>query len=345
MALFVAPDIGIDLGTSNTLVYVKGEGIVVSEPSVLLIDPSQKHSVVAIGDDAQLLWGRTGANTTVIYPLREGAITDFEMTVSMIRSFIRRAIGSSYLLGPKILLSIPCSISSIEKRAVSEAALLAGGRKNNIRLIEKPFVAALGSGLPVYDAVGNMIVDIGGGTTDIAVISLGGIVIHQSIRVGGNKMDEAIIDYVKHSFNIEISAKTAEDVKFDLGSALPDTEDHAIRIRGRDTITNLPHETRLTSHHVYEALSEPCLAILFAIKKVLDNTPPELSADIMKNGIFLTGGGSALKQMDQLIANEIDIPVFLARDPLSSTILGHGYLIENQELMLQLNRNGLLNNQ
>jgi len=344
MALFVAPEIGIDLGTSNTLVYVKGEGIAVSEPSVLLIEANNKRSVKAIGDDAQLLLGRTGQDVVVIRPLNEGVISDFDMTANMIRSFIRRAIGSSYLVGPKVLLSVPCSISSIERRAVVEATVAAGGRKNQVYLIEKPFAAAIGSGLPVYEAIGSMVVDIGGGTTDIAVVSLGGIVLHQAIRVGGIKMDEAIINFIRHEFNIEIGDKTAEDVKLDLGSAVPLAEERRVVVRGRDVITNLPQTTELSSTQVYEALHEPCLAILESIKKVFERTPPELAADIMRNGIHLTGGGSMLFGMDQFIANEINIPVLLAKEPIESAVLGLGYLAENPELLTRISRNGLLNN-
>ncbi len=345
MALFVAPEIGIDLGTSNTLVYVKGEGIAVSEPSVLLIEANNKRSVKAIGDDAQLLLGRTGQDVVVIRPLNEGVISDFEMTANMIRSFIRRAIGSSYLVGPRVLLTVPCNITPIERRAVVEATQAAGGRRNQVYLIEKPFAAAIGSGLPVYDAVGSMVVDVGGGTTDIAVVSLGGIVLHQSIRVGGIKMDEAIINYIKHEFNIVIGDKTAEDVKLDLGSAVLFNEERRVKVRGRDVVTNLPQTTELTSTQIYEALHEPCLAILECIKKVFERTPPELAADIMRNGIHLTGGGSMLFGLDQFIANEINIPVLLAKEPLESAVLGLGYLTENPELLMRISRNGLLNNQ
>jgi cell shape determining protein, MreB/Mrl family len=345
MALFVAPEIGIDLGTSNTQVYVKGEGIAVSEPSVLLIEANNKRSVKAIGDDAQLLLGRTGQDVVVIRPLSEGVISDFDMTANMIRSFIRRAIGSSYLIGPKVLLSVPCSITSIERRAVMEATQVAGARKNQVHLVEKPFAAALGSGLPVYEPIGSMVVDIGGGTTDIAVISLGGIVLYQAIRVGGIKMDEAIINYIRHEFNIEIGDKTAEDVKLDLGSAIPLPEERKVVVRGRDVITNLPQTTELSSLQVYEALHEPCLAILESIKKVFERTPPELAVDIMRNGIHLTGGGALLYGMDQFIANEISIPVMLAKEPADAAVLGLGYITENQEAFMRLSRNGLLNNQ
>jgi rod shape-determining protein MreB len=344
MALLTAPDIGMDLGTSNTLVYVKGDGITVSEPSVLLVDASNKRNVRAIGDDAQLLLGRTGQDTMVVRPLKEGVISDYKMTVILVRSFIRRAIGSSYLWGPRVLLSVPCNISPIERRAISEAAREAGARHNQVYLIEKSFTAAIGSGLPVYEAVGNIIVDIGGGTTDISVVSLGGIVLHQSIRVAGVKMDEAIVNYIKHEFNIEIGEKTAEDVKLDLGSALPLQEERIVKVRGRDIVTNLPHTTQLSSTQVYEALHEPCLAILESIKKVLERTPPELSADIMRNGIHLTGGGSMLMNIDQFIANEINVPVLLAKEPIESTALGQGFLLENPDLLVQYSKSGLLSN-
>ena len=262
------------------------------------------------------------------------------MTVEMIRYFIHKAIGSSYLVRPRLFLSFPCSISPIERRAVSEASKQAGARK--VFLVEKPFLSALGSGLPVYDPNGCMVVDIGGGTTDVAVISLGGVVISHSVRVGGTKMDEAILNFIKHEFNIVIGDRTAEEVKLDLGSALPLKDDRRARIRGRDMVTNLPQTTEITSAQIYEAIHEPCLAILGAIKWVLERTPPELAADIMHNGIYLTGGSALLYGMDQMIASELGIPVLLAKEPADCAVLGLGYLIENFELLEHMDRVSML---
>jgi len=336
----IAPDIGIDLGTSNTLVYVRGKGIVVSEPTIVVIESSNRRHVKAIGDDAQILLGRTTETIMAVRPLKDGVISDFDMTEIMIRYFIRKAIGISHIVKPKVLLTVPCSISSIERRAIMEAAKVAGARQ--VHLIEKPFAAAIGSGLPVYEPVGSMVVDIGGGTTDAAVVSLGGLVISHSIRVGGVKMDESVINFIKQEFNMQIGDKTAEDVKLDLGSALPLSEDRHALVRGRDVITSLPQTTELSSAHVHEALYEPCLAILSAIKKVLERTPPELAADVMRNGIHLTGGGSLLFGMDQFIASELGMPVLLAKEPMDCAILGLGYLTENQELLQRIGKTGLL---
>ncbi len=336
----VAHDLGVDLGTSNTLVYVKHKGIVISEPTIVVVESTGDRKILAVGDDARIMLGRTTEGILAVRPMREGVITDFDMTVEMIRYFIHKAIGSSYLVRPRLFLSFPCSISPIERRAVSEASKQAGARK--VFLVEKPFLSALGSGLPVYDPNGCMVVDIGGGTTDVAVISLGGVVISHSVRVGGTKMDEAILNFIKHEFNIVIGDRTAEEVKLDLGSALPLKDDRRARIRGRDMVTNLPQTTEITSAQIYEAIHEPCLAILGAIKWVLERTPPELAADIMHNGIYLTGGSALLYGMDQMIASELGIPVLLAKEPADCAVLGLGYLIENFELLEHMDRVSML---
>ena len=336
----VAHDLGVDLGTSNTLVYVKHKGIVISEPTIVVVESTGERKILAVGDDARIMLGRTTEGILAVRPMREGVITDFDMTVEMIRYFIHKAIGSSYLVRPRLFLSFPCSISPIERRAVSEASKQAGARK--VFLVEKPFLSALGSGLPVYDPNGCMVVDIGGGTTDVAVISLGGVVISHSVRVGGTKMDEAILNFIKHEFNIVIGDRTAEEVKLDLGSALPLKDDRRARIRGRDMVTNLPQTTEITSAQIYEAIREPCLAILGAIKWVLERTPPELAADIMHNGIYLTGGSALLYGMDQMIASELGIPVLLAKEPADCAVLGLGYLIENFELLEHMDRVSML---
>ena len=337
---FVAHDLGIDLGTSNTLVYVKGKGIVVSEPTIVVVESSNERRVRAVGDDAKIMLGRTTEGVMAVRPMREGVITDFDMTQILLQYFTRKAIGSSYLVKPRLFLTYPCSISPIERRAVMEAAKYSGGRK--VFLVEKPFAAALGSGLPVFDPSGCMIVDIGGGTTDVSVISLGGVVISHSIRVGGVKMDDAIINFIKREFNILIGDRTAEEVKLDLGAALPIREERRARIRGRDMVTNLPQTTEISSSQIYQAIYEPCAAILSAIKWVLERTPPELAADVMHNGIYITGGGSLLYGMDQMIASELGIPVLLAKEPMDCAALGLGNIIENFDLLQHLGRLGFL---
>lgn len=333
---FVAHDLGIDLGTSNTQVYVKGKGILISEPTIVVVESSNERKVRAVGDDAKIMLGRTTDGVMAVRPMREGVITDFDMTTILIQYFTRKSIGTSYIVKPRLFITYPCSISPIERRAVMESAKYAGSRK--VFLVEKPFASALGSGLPVFDPNGCMVVDIGGGTTDVAVISLGGIVISHSIRVGGVKMDEAIINFIKREFNILIGDRTAEEVKLDLGAALPLRDERRARIRGRDMVTNLPQTTEITSSQIYHAIREPCMAVLSAIKWVLERTPPELAADIMHNGIYLTGGGSLLYGMDQMIASEIGIPVLLSKEPMDCAVLGLGNIIENLDLLQSLGR-------
>ncbi len=337
---FVAQDVGIDLGTSNTLVYAKHKGILISEPTIVVVDSNNERRVHAVGDDAKIMLGRTTDAVMAVRPMREGTITDFDLTEILIQYFTRKAIGSSYLMRPRLFLSYPCCISAVERRAVLEAAKVAGSRK--VYLVEKPFAAALGSGLPVFDPNGCMVVDIGGGTTDVAVISLGGVVISHSIRVGGVKMDEAIVNFIKREFNILIGDRTAEEIKLDLGAALPLQETRRAHIRGRDMVTNLPQTTEITSRQIYAAIKEPCAAVLAAIKWVLERTPPELAADIMHNGIYLTGGGSLLYGMDQMIASELGIPVLLAKEPMDCAALGLGNIIENYDLLQHVGRTSFI---
>ena len=311
----IAPDIGIDLGTSNTLVYVKYKGVVLNEPTLMVVTGGQKKSVKAFGEDARLMLGRTTGEYQSVRPLEDGVIKDYDMTEYMLEFFIRKAIGMSRLVRPRGLITI---------------------RKGALHLIEKPFAAALGSGLPVFEPRGSMVVDIGGGTTEVAVISLGGIVVSRSVRVGGIRMDAAIINFIKREFNMLIGDRTAEDVKFDLGAALPMNDVRRAFVRGRDLVTNLPQTAEITSTMVYEALKAPCQAILAAIQYVLERTPPELAGDVMRSGIHLTGGGALLCGMDRFIATELDMPVLLAKEPMDCAALGIGQLAEDLELLQRM---------
>lgn len=333
---FFAPDIGIDLGTSNTVVYVRGRGIVISEPTMVVVDSNNKRNVRAVGDEAKFLLGRTSDALTVVRPLKGGSISDFDMTEMLIRYFIRKAIGVSHVIKPKVVVSIPVGLPAVSRKAVTEAAQVAGAK--TVYLVEKPFAAAIGSGLPVYEPVGNMVVDIGGGTTDVAVVSLGGLVVAQSIQVGGVKMDEAIINYIKREFNMLIGDRTAEDVKLDLAAAMPLSEGRQVRIRGRDLLSPQAMDIEFTSAQAHEAIKEPCRAILAAIKWVLERTPPELAADIMRSGVHLTGGGAQLFAMDQFIATELGIPVLIAKEPEDCTVMGLGYLVENMQLLTSMGK-------
>jgi len=302
---FFAPDIGIDLGSSNTQVYVKKRGIVISEPTLVVVSGTNKKQVQSVGDEARRVLGRLNDSKTVIRPIRNGAIADFDMTALLLKYFMRKAI--------------------------TEAVRLAGAKK--VYLVEKPFAAALGSNLPVYDPIGSMVVDIGGGTTDAAVVSLGGLVVSQSIPVGGAKMDEAIINHIKREFNMLIGDRTAEDVKIDLASAMPVSEDRSVRIRGRDLLSPQAMDIEYTSRQAYMAVHEPCRAIVAAIRWVLERTPPELAADVMRTGIHLTGRVAQLYAMDQFIASELGIPVLIAKEPGDCTALGLGYIVENMPML------------
>ncbi|MGN0779610.1 MAG: rod shape-determining protein, partial [Aristaeellaceae bacterium] len=316
----IAPEIGIDLGTSNTVVYVRGRGIVISEPTMLVVNSGNKRSVRAVGDEARFLMGRTNEALSVVRPIKNGSIADFDLTEMLLRYFIRKAIGVSHVVKPKVVVSVPANLPAVSRKAVKEAAQIAGAK--TVYLIEKPFAAAIGSGLPVYEPVGSMVVDIGGGTTDVAIVSLGGMVVAQSIQVGGVKMDEAIMNYIKREFNMSIGERTAEDVKIDLATALPLAEGRQVRIRGRDLLSPQSMEIEFTSAQAYDALREPCAAILTAIKWVLERTPPELAADIMRSGIHLTGGVAQLFALDQFIATKLGIPVLIAKEPEDCTVMG-----------------------
>ena len=332
----IAPDIAIDLGTSNTQVYVKNKGIVLNEPTMMVVQDGKKKTVKAFGNDARLMLGRTMGDVTAVRPLRDGVIRDYDMAEYMLEFFMRKSIGSSRLVRPRGWITIPSIVTAVEKKVVREAAESAGIRRGALHLIEKPFAAALGSGLPVFEPKGSMVVDIGGGTTEVAVISLGGIVISRSIRTGGVKMDEAIIEYIKREFNMLIGDRTAEDVKFDLGAALQMSDARRAFVRGRDLVTNLPQTVEINSNMVFEALQAPCQEILAAIQYVLERTPPELAGDIMRGGIHLTGGGSLLTGMDRFIATELDMPVLLAKEPMECAIMGIGHLSENSDWLQQM---------
>ena len=322
------PEIGIDLGTSYTMMYVKKRGTVVTEPSLVVVEGSNRRQIVAVGDEVSHVIGRTPNALTVIRPIRNGVIADFDMAALMIKYFMRKAVGSSNLIKPRVVVSVPAGMDEINRKAITEAIRVSGVKK--IHLMEKPFAAALGSGLKAYDPVGSMVVDIGGGTTDVAVISLGGVVVGQSIPVGGQKMDEAIVNHIKREFRMLIGELTAERVKIDLGSAMPQGDTRSVRIRGRDLLTEgQGMEIEYTADQVYKAIHEPCKAIVNAIRWVLERTPPELCADILRTGIHLTGGGSQLPAMDQYISTTLGIPVLIAREPSDCTIKGLGHIVEN----------------
>lgn len=320
-------DMGIDLGTANSLVYVKGKGIVLREPSVVAIQ-KETNQVLAVGEEAKQMIGRTPGNIVAIRPMKDGVIADFDTTQSMIKYFINKALrGRTFLVKPRVVVSVPSGVTAVEERAVREAALQAGARE--AYLIEEPMAAAIGAGLPVHEPTGNMIVDIGGGTTEVAVISLGGIVTSRSIRVAGDEMDEAIIQHVKRTYNLMIGERTAEEIKINIGTAYPLKSTETYEVRGRDLVSGLPKTVTVTSEEIYKALSEPVTSILEAIKVTLEKTPPELSADIMDRGIMMVGGGSLLRGLDRLISEQTGMPVHLTEEPLIAVAYGAGKVLEN----------------
>ena len=314
-------DIGIDLGTATTLVYVKGEGVVLCEPSVVAIQKETGH-VRAVGEEAKRMLGRTPGNIVAIRPMKDGVISDFEITEAMLRYFIKKVHRRRVLVRPAMIIAIPSGITEVEKRAVKDSAERAGAR--SVDLIEEPKAAAVGVGLPIEEPAGNMIIDIGGGTTELAVISLGGIVNSMSIRVAGDEMDEAIIEYMRKGYNLMIGERTAEEIKIRIGSAYPLEEELSMDVRGRDLISGLPKTVTITSIEIREALQEPIRAIVEASKATLERTPPELSADLIDRGIVMAGGGSLLRGLDKLIAEETGLPVHIADDPLTAVVLGTG---------------------
>lgn len=324
-------DMGIDLGTANTLVHVKGRGIVLREPSVVAIK-SDTGEVLAVGEEAKQMIGRTPGNIIAIRPLKDGVIADFDVTQAMLRYFIRKAMNSKSFVRPRVVVGVPSGVTEVEKRAVIDAATQAGARE--AYLIEEPMAAAIGAGLPVEEATGNMVVDIGGGTTEIAVISLGGIVTSRSIRIGGDEMDSSIIQYVKRMYNLMIGERTAEEIKINIGTAIvsPD-RDKSMQIRGRDLVTGLPKTIEIKSSEVREALNDPIFKIVDAVRSTLEKTPPELAADVMDHGIMMTGGGALLANLDKLISKETGMPVIVADDALSCVGEGTGRSLEDINLL------------
>lgn len=323
--LGMSTSVGIDLGTANSLVYVKGKGIVLREPSVVAIDRNTDE-VLAIGEDAQKMIGRTPGNIVAIRPLRDGVISDFDMTEAMIRHFLNKVVGRSFLIRPHVMICVPTEITIVERRAVQEAAEQAGAKK--VDLIEEPIAAALGAGIDISEPIGSMVVDIGGGTCDVAVISLGGIVNGESIRVAGNKFDSDIETHVKRAHHLMIGERTAENIKMTIGAAYVGARKLDMEIRGRDIVTGMPKNITVETEEIVKCVSESVGKIVSCIRRVLDVTPPELSADIFDRGIILTGGGALLYGLDELIRRETGIPTAIADDPLSCVAIGTGKALE-----------------
>lgn len=319
-------DIGIDLGTANTLVFMKNKGIILREPSVVAVD-TRKDTVLYVGQDAKDVIGRTPGSIVAMRPLKDGVIADFDITANMLNRFIKKVCGSSFLSRPNIVICIPSGVTDVERRAVREAAIASGGRR--VSIIEEPMAAAIGAGLPVAEATGSMVVDIGGGTSEVAVISLGGIVTARSVRVGGDSFDSAIIQYIKRKHSLLIGERTAEQIKIDIGSAYPDADEQTMEIKGRNLIDGLPKNITITAQEVREALADSVASVLDAIKTTLERTPPELAADIIDHGIMLTGGGAMLRGLDHLISMETGINVLIAENPLDCVAIGTGRVLED----------------
>ncbi len=330
-------DIGIDLGTANTLVYVKGQGVVLCEPSVVAIDRAT-HQVLAVGEEAKRMLGRTPGNIIAIRPMKDGVIADFDITEAMLRYFIRKVHRKNRLISPRVVIAVPSGITEVEKRAVKDSAERAGAR-SPVYLVEEPIAAAVGVGLPIQEPAGNMIIDIGGGTTEIAVISLSGIVFAKSIRIGGDEFDDAIIMHLKKSYNLMIGERTAEEIKIRIGSAYPLEEEMTLDVKGRDILAGLPKTVTITSEEIREALSEPLSTILEAVRIALERTPPELSADLIDRGLILAGGGALLRGLDKLVSEETGLPVHIADDPLTAIALGTGRYLNDFNLLRKLSLN------
>lgn len=325
---------GIDLGTATTLVYVKGEGIVLCEPSVVALKKGVTvNRVLAVGDEAKKMLGRTPGNILAIRPMKDGVIADFDITEAMLRYFIKKVHKRRVLVSPRMVIAIPSGITEVERRAVKDSAMHAGARE--VYLVEEPLAAAIGVGLPIHEPAGNMIVDIGGGTTEVAVISLSGIVFSKSIRIAGDELDVAIVEYMKKNYNLMIGERTAEDIKIKIGSAYPLEEELSLEVRGRDLVAGLPKMVTITSEEVREAISEPVRTIVDLSKIALERTPPELAADLIDRGIVLAGGGSQLKGLDRIISEETGLPVHIADEPVTAVAQGTGKILELESRFLR----------
>jgi len=332
-------DLAIDLGTANTLIYVKGKGIVANEPSVVAVQRDNKRKVLAVGKEAKRMLGRTPGSIISIRPMREGVIADFEVTEAMLRYFIKKAHNRQTLVRPRIVISVPSGITQVERRAVKESALNAGARE--VYLIEEPMAAAIGAGLPITEPTGNMIVDIGGGTTEVAVISLAGIVYSRSVRVAGDKLDEAIAQYIKRKYNLLIGERTSEIIKIAIGTAhagegVDKGEETTMEIKGRDLVDGIPKTLTINELEIREAISEPVRSIVEAVKVALERTPPELAADIVDTGIVLAGGGANLKNLDILLREETGLPIMIADDALLAVVMGAGKILDSLELLKEV---------
>ena len=330
---FVGRDMALDLGTANTLVYVRGRGIVLNEPSVVAIN-NNTGGILAVGAEAKRMIGRTPGNIVAIRPLKDGVIADFDTTERMLRYFIQKVHKRRHLAKPRLIICVPSGITGVEQRAVKDAGYAAGARK--VFIIEEPMAAAIGAGLPVHEPMGNMVVDIGGGTSEVAVISLGGIVCSLSVRVGGDELDNAIIQYMKRAYNLMIGERTAEEIKVTIGSAFPLPDEPHAEIRGRDLVTGLPRTIVVTAEEIRRAMDEPVNAIVDAVKATLDRTPPELSGDIMDRGVVLTGGGALLKGLDERLRHETGMPILIADRPLDCVVLGSGKCVEEFDALQQV---------
>ena len=329
-------DLAIDLGTANTLVYVKGRGIVFSEPSVVAVQKDARGSkrVLAVGKEAKMMVGKTPGNIVAIRPMRDGVIADFEVTREMLRYFIRKAHNRKTMVRPRIIICVPYGITEVEKRAVKESAISASARE--VYLIEEPMAAAIGAGLPITEPSGNMVVDIGGGTTEVAVISLAGLVHCQSVRVAGDKMDYAIMQYLKRKYNLLIGEATAERIKMTIGTAYPTDEVMTMGVKGRDLVAGIPKIIEVNSDEIHDALIEPINTIVNVVRVALERTPPELAADIVDKGIVLTGGGALLKHLDILLREETGLPITISDDPLAAVVLGSGKVLDELDLLRQV---------
>jgi rod shape-determining protein MreB len=325
----MSDDMGIDLGTANTLVHCKEKGIIIREPSVVAVEVDT-NEVLAIGAEAKRMIGRTPGNIVAIRPMKDGVIADYEITQSMLKHFIKTAMGSKAFVRPRILVGVPSGVTEVEKRAVIDATIEAGARE--AYLIEEPMAAAIGAGLPVQEATGSMVVDIGGGTCEVAVISLGGIVVSKSVRSGGDSIDAAIVRYIRKTFNLLIGDRTAETIKIEIGTAMKVDNPPTMDVRGRDLVTGLPKNIVVNANHICDAVEEPVSNIVDAVRNTLERTPPELSADIMDRGIVMTGGSSMLRNLDRLISRETGMPVFVSDEALNCVVLGTGIAVENIDI-------------